>query len=207
MTALPVARTGRCHSTVPCRADRTRSHPLPRAVPGRPGSANPLRFQCRSRPVRRRARVQVGLVAGLVLAVPSPSGAQQVDSLPFRDGQWGAEFTAADFSGVGALRFTSSRSAWLIDVQGRFTRQSGDSDSPSRSETVSDPDALQLRLGWRRYGTLAPRVVRHVGVGVLGDLHPASRARAPSRSPPRSRSSRPALTIPPARSQRLGRSG
>ena len=118
--------------------------------------------------IRGRARVQVGLVAGLVLAVPSPSGAQQVDSLPFRAGQWGAEFTASDFSGVGALRFTSSRSAWLIDVQGRFTRQSGDSDSPSRYEIVSDSDALQLRLGWRRYGTLAPRVVRHVGVGVLG---------------------------------------
>jgi len=96
------------------------------------------------------------------------SGAQQVDSLPFRAGQWGAEFTAADFRGVGVLRFTSPRHAWLIDVQGRFTRQSGDADQIERFEVVTDSDALQLRVGWRRYGMLAPRVVRHVGFGVLG---------------------------------------
>ncbi len=120
------------------------------------------------RGIQGRPRLQVGMVVALTFAISSPSGAQRVDSLPFRAGQWGAEFTASDFSGVGALRFTSSRSAWLIDVQGRFTRQSGDSDSPSRFEIVSDSDALQLRLGWRRYGTVAPRVVRHVGFGVLG---------------------------------------
>lgn len=119
----------------------------------------------------RRAGLQAGLIASLLGAwgaVATPAWAQQADSLPFRAGQWGVEFTAADFSGVGALRFTSPRHAWLIDAQGQFVRQNGDTDQLSRFETLVDSDALQLRLGWRRYTAMAPRVVRHVSVGVLG---------------------------------------
>ena len=100
--------------------------------------------------IRESVSALVGLVATLILAMATPAGAQQVDSLPFRAGQWGAEFTAADFRGVGVLRFTSPRHAWLIDVQGRFTRQSGDADQIEKFEVVTDSDALQLRVGWRR---------------------------------------------------------
>lgn len=108
----------------------------------------------------------------LVAAAPIvPAAAQQADSLPFRKGQWGAEFFAGDFSGIGALRFTKQNTAWLVDVQGRFIRESGNDDNPSITPGIVnyeiDSDALQLRLGWRRYAPVAPRVVRHVGLGVL----------------------------------------
>ncbi len=67
--------------------------------------------------VQHRAGAQVALIATLTLAMAAFAGAQQVDSLPFRAGQWAAEFTTANFSLVGALRFTSPSNAWLIDVQ------------------------------------------------------------------------------------------
>ncbi len=117
--------------------------------------------------LRLGQQAAAGLAATLMLALATPAAAQQADTLPFRAGQWGAEFTASDFSGVGALRFSSPRNAWLIDVQGRFMRQSGNTSSLSRFEVVTDADVMQVRLGWRRYGTVAPRVVRHAGVGVL----------------------------------------
>jgi hypothetical protein len=114
------------------------------------------------------------------LFVTAPSlTAQTADSLPFRAGQWAAEFSAADFSGVGALWFTNPRRAWLVDVQGRFSRQSGNSDQPNDFLLVSDTDAFQLRLGRRSYGMLAPRVVRQVTLGLVGsygtsDVRPAA---------------------------------
>lgn len=107
------------------------------------------------------------LTAFALAMVASPLAAQQADTLPFRRGQWGAEFAVANFAGIGALRFTSPRSAWLLDVQGRIRRESGDTDDPTTVNVVSDSEYAQLRLGWRRYGVLAPRVVRHAGVGVL----------------------------------------
>jgi opacity protein-like surface antigen len=120
---------------------------------------------------RRAARFAV--IAAALLSSSAAAAAQQADTLPFRGGQWGAEFSASDFAGVGALRFTSPRSAWLLDVYGRIRRQSGDNDDPSTPNIIRDDDFVQLRVGWRRYGVLAPRVVRHLGVGVL-----ASRASA-----------------------------
>lgn len=104
----------------------------------------------------------VGLVAGSAVT----GGAQQADSLPFRTGQWGVEFTAADFAGVGALRFLSARNALLFNVQGRITRQSGSNNDNASLHLVNDSDEVQARFGWRRYAPLAPRIVRHVGLGV-----------------------------------------
>lgn len=112
--------------------------------------------------------MRAALVSVAVATTASPLAAQQADTLPFRAGQWGAEFTAANFSGVGLLRFSNPHRAWLVDVQGQVTRQSGGTNSLSSFDVVSDSEALQLRLGRRFYAPVAPRVVRHVGVGVLG---------------------------------------
>lgn len=108
--------------------------------------------------------------AGVALAVSlsllcAPAGAQQTDSLPFRKGQWGVEFSASDFGGVGALRFTSPKRAWLFDVSARIRNEGGDSDDAAFNR-VSDVNDVFARLGYRWYGTLAPRVVRHAGLGL-----------------------------------------
>lgn len=134
--------------------------------------AVPERFAVAVRPI-------VGLMTVLMTVMSTPVGAQSTDSLPFRAGQWAAEFSAADFSGVGALRFTNPRRAWLVDVQGRFYRQSGNNDQPNDFVLVSDTDAFQLRMGRRSYGMLAPRVVRQVTLGLIGsygtsDVRPAA---------------------------------
>lgn len=120
--------------------------------------------------IRLAARCTRFGAAAALLFVTAPSlTAQTADSLPFRAGQWAAEFSAANFGGVGVLRFSDARRAWLADVQGRFTRQSGgNSDGGPEFPIVTDAEALQLRLGRRHYGVLAPRVVRQLTWGVVG---------------------------------------
>jgi hypothetical protein len=150
-------------------------------------------------------RVSRGALVCTMMMVPmAPAAAQQADSLPFRKGQWGVEFNAGDFGGLGALRFSKPNTAWLIDVQGRFTRENNGSDqttTPGFFRLETDQDILQLRLGWRRYAPLVPRVVRHVGVGVLA-------SRFSSKRPLRQSSmTRPALATPAACSGNWARSG
>ena len=56
-----------------------------------------------------------GLAATLMLALATPAGAQQADTLPFRAGQWGAEFTASNFSvEFSASVFAEVGAQWLI---------------------------------------------------------------------------------------------
>jgi hypothetical protein len=123
--------------------------------------------------VLHRRPARVAAIAVALCSSSAAAAAQQADTLPFRKGQWGAEFAASNFAGIGVLRFTSPKNAWLLDVQGRIRRESGDNDDPSTPNIIRDDDFAQVRVGWRRYGVLAPRVVRHLGVGVL-----ASRASA-----------------------------
>jgi hypothetical protein len=57
-----------------------------------------------------------------LLGVPghalSAQEAASADTTPFKRGQWALQFGGgANFGSLGALKFTSSRSAWLIDFQ------------------------------------------------------------------------------------------
>ncbi|MCC6245836.1 MAG: hypothetical protein IT353_23590 [Gemmatimonadaceae bacterium] len=106
------------------------------------------------------------LVALCAAIFAAPLAAQQSDSLPFRAGQWGAEFSAANFSGVGVLRFSNPRRAWLMDLQGSVTRQSGSSERMTNADVSTDSETAQFRLGRRAYKPLVSRVVRYVGGGL-----------------------------------------
>lgn len=111
---------------------------------------------------------RLAVLAGtLLLTFPFAAHGQSAttDSTGFRAGQWGAEFTLGTgngvASGVGALRFFSDRRALLLDVNGRFTRASGD--APLRGTESS----LNLRIGPRWYRPVKGRVLQYISVGVI----------------------------------------
>jgi hypothetical protein len=134
--------------------------------------------------MRNLVIVRRGLLAVAAAIIATPLAAQQSDSLTFRAGQWGAEFSAANFGGVGVLRFSTPRRAWLMDLQGRITRQGASSDRISDADVSSDSESAQFRLGRRAYKPVVSRVVRHVGGGLSAryvsiDQTPASFSVAP----------------------------
>lgn len=89
--------------------------------------------------------------------------AQSTDSMTFRPGQWGAEFSAGtQFSSVGVLRFRTARQAWVADLAANSTQLSGATLSDARNTVFS------LRLGSRWFHTVVPRVQQFATVGVLG---------------------------------------
>ena len=101
---------------------------------------------------------------------PAPPNAEQpavaIDSLPFRRGQWGAEFSIDGGTvGLGVLRFRSTRTAWQLNASG--------SADWSKSEASYDTSSatsifVNLRAGPRRYRPLAPAVAAYVGTGLAG---------------------------------------
>lgn len=110
------------------------------------------------------------ILAGALLLSTTPASAARAQSAPsdstgFRAGQWGAEFTLGTgsgiASGVGALRFFSDRRALLVDVNGRFTRASGDGPLKS-TESI-----LNVRIGPRWYRPVKGRVLQYVSLGVI----------------------------------------
>jgi len=93
-------------------------------------------------------------------------GATPADTLPFRRGQWAAQFRlGSDAFGLGALRFRSRSSAWVLD--------GGSSRSEQRTNggiAVADDRATitsaNVRAGIRAYRPVVPRVARYLGAGV-----------------------------------------
>ena len=84
--------------------------------------------------------------------------------LPFRRGQWAAQFRlSSDAIGLGALRFRSNSSAYLLDGRVFADRQSS-GDATIGSERVELHVAL--RAGLRAYRPVVARVVRYHGAGL-----------------------------------------
>ncbi|HEX2717966.1 MAG TPA: autotransporter outer membrane beta-barrel domain-containing protein [Gemmatimonadaceae bacterium] len=102
--------------------------------------------------MNRLARLVIVLAAATIH--PTVAAAQ---SLPFRAGQWGAEFQSGDLTTAGVMRFMTPATALVLDVGiidvGAETNQNvgGDSDKNSLS-------LLNARLGLRSYRPLANRV-------------------------------------------------
>ena len=99
---------------------------------------------------------------------PSPNAepATTVDSLPFRRGQWGAEFGLDDGTvGLGVLRFRSKRTAWQLN--GSFSAFWSKSD-PYFGDQSEKNIFVNLRAGPRRYRPIAPDVAAYVGMGLSG---------------------------------------
>ncbi len=92
-------------------------------------------------------------------AVASPA-----DSLPFRAGQWGAEFGLGSYTSAGFVRFRSPSRAWVGTVSGDYSRQSPEDSQQDRTSAQFDVTA-----GHRWFRAVLPDVSQFVTVGgVLG---------------------------------------
>ncbi len=119
--------------------------------------------------MRLKGLVALAMLSGMLpLAATrahAQTQAQAVDSIVFRAGQWGAEFSlgsgALNSTGAGVLRFTSARRALVLDVNGQLSRDTGDGDA---KQTQS---GLRVRLGTRWYRSLSRNVLQSLTVGVL----------------------------------------
>ena len=101
---------------------------------------------------------------------PSPNAQQPqvaVDSLPFREGQWGAEFAINDGTfGLGVLRFRSARRAWLLDasIGASWSHTEGGFSGEETGRSVF----VRLRAGPRRYRPIASGAAAYLGTGLTG---------------------------------------
>ncbi|MCU0622274.1 MAG: hypothetical protein MUF53_00255 [Gemmatimonadaceae bacterium] len=100
------------------------------------------------------------LACCVAMVVCSPTvHAQSSEPLPFRAGQWGAEFTVANQNVGTLLRFRAPDRALAFNVSGGGNwRLSGDATSPE-SRTI------QLGLAVRRYRSLVRSVVGFTSIG------------------------------------------
>ena len=92
------------------------------------------------------------------------------DTAPFRRGQWALQFAGgSNFAGLGALKFTSPRSAWLLDFQfsGGHSHQQIPISPDSVAEQFNSTARFTSRAGKRFY---QPRheVASYQTLGVLG---------------------------------------
>lgn len=94
----------------------------------------------------------------------APEPAIVRDSLPFRAGQWGAEFLINDgTAGVGVLYFRSPRRAWALDAS--FAASWYDEESSFGSETGQSV-FVRVRAGPRRYRPIATGTAAYLGFGL-----------------------------------------
>lgn len=115
-------------------------------------------------------RIPRGYVASLttflIVALVAPSGltAQPLpgETLPFRKGQWAAQFWFFGDAGIGALRFRSPSSAWVVNG----SLQAGGDHSTDRRTTRA---SASVRAGLRSYRTVVPRIARYHGGGIIAD--------------------------------------
>lgn len=130
-----------------------------------------------TRPPRHLALASL-LVAASILStrrvtgqeVPGPPNAPPAaaaDSLPFRAGQWGAEFAVNDGTvGLGVLRFRSPRKAWLIDAS--VGASWSDAESPFGGDQSGSSGLVRVRTGPRRYRPIATGSAAYLGMGLTG---------------------------------------
>jgi hypothetical protein len=95
--------------------------------------------------------------------------AVQAQSLPFRTGQWGAEFQSGDLTSAGVMRFFSPSTALVLNVGilSIETEEEVTSAGPGSGTTTDNSFSLYAaRLGFRNYSPVANRVVGFWTVGV-----------------------------------------
>jgi hypothetical protein len=87
------------------------------------------------------------------------------DSLPFRRGQWGAEFGIDDGTvGIGVLRFRSPRKAWLID--GAVSAAWSDAESSFSGDDSRTSVFVRVRTGPRSYRVITAGSAGYLGMGL-----------------------------------------
>lgn len=114
-----------------------------------------------------RLNVFMGLIA-LGSCLPLSTARAQApasDSIGFRAGQWGAEFSLGNGSlnttGAGVLRFQSARRALVLDMSANVYSQSAGEGSSE------DQSAIRVGLGTRWYRPVTRNVLQSLTLGVL----------------------------------------
>lgn len=111
----------------------------------------------------RRSAGAALLLTGLVVAVPvaaQTAPASTPDSLPFRAGQWGAEFGLGSYTSVGFVRFRSPNRAWVGTLSAEYTRQQPEGNLPDRTSSQ-----LDVTAGHRWFRAVLPNVSQFVTLG------------------------------------------
>jgi hypothetical protein len=119
------------------------------------------------------------LFAAAAVAAPTLSG-QTADTIAFRAGQWGAEFSlGGSFTGLGVQRFSTPKRAWVASLRGRFDDVNVDDDEVDSDLPTPPPWANAFafenrsgdaRVGHRWYRSIAPRVQQHLTIGALASV-------------------------------------
>jgi hypothetical protein len=89
----------------------------------------------------------------------------KTDTTPFRRGQWGVQFVGALGGTVGALKFRSPTSAWVVDLDLDGTH--AESFVQDTLQTVSSQASLAVRLGQRTYRPVRRNVTGFLSLGLL----------------------------------------
>ncbi len=119
--------------------------------------------------LRRRSAASALLLAALFAAEPAaaqspPPSSSDTASLPFRAGQWGAEFGLGSYTSAGFVRFRAPSRAWVGTVSGDYTRQTPEGNLPDRTSSQ-----LDVTAGHRWFRAVLPNVSQFVTLGgVLG---------------------------------------
>jgi hypothetical protein len=125
------------------------------------------------RPVSLSSMLRPPRIVALVgLLLPAVGRAQQTSQdssgLPFHRGQWAAQFAIdGGFAGIGALRFRSPSSAWLLDS--RAALRDSRSDSNDAAKTTDVQGDVLLRVGLRRYSPVGHSVSAFRTAGLIGN--------------------------------------
>ncbi|HEY0972499.1 MAG TPA: hypothetical protein VGE02_16130 [Gemmatimonadales bacterium] len=124
----------------------------------------------------------LGCAALLVLA--SPAAAQDTTVTPgvpqFEPGQWAAEFGIGNgIGGIGAMRFRSATSAWLLD--GNLGLSAGESEGGVGETNDADHYSVDLRAGLRRYLPLRRSAAAFHTLGIMAGV---SRSSQEASAPP-----------------------
>jgi hypothetical protein len=114
----------------------------------------------------------LALVLSLIPVCLAAQESSSSDTTSFHGGQWGMQFGGgSSLFSLGVLRFTSSRSAWLLDVatSGQFldatsTDKLGGGTTPANEQFVN----VDVRLGRRFYQTPRRKVVSFQTLAVEG---------------------------------------
>jgi hypothetical protein len=119
----------------------------------------------------RTIKVISTLALAAACVLPATVHAQRnASSVPFRGGQWGAEFSASNnFQSLGMMRFFSSRRALAFDAQLNNASTSIDGSDAETANTT-----YGLSVGYRMYRPLTSGVVGHLTGGLRANSNSTS---------------------------------
>ncbi len=112
-----------------------------------------------------------------LLVVPPTLFAQEgSDSLPFRRGQWAAEFGGGlSLASLGALKFRTPTSAWLLNVNIGAGHAETITGAPVSDVEVQSQAGLTLRVGRRTFTAAGAKIAAFHSLGILaGFTHNAT---------------------------------